>query len=94
MSGPPKSIWIMVHESQSGAEHSADKTASIGLPRPTVARYDLADPERDKADAEALRFLGNLLASFVRGTQDDDEEYRDAARRLRDLASRLEGGGQ
>lgn len=97
MSGPPKSVWLAVHPSpwystyahasQSGAEYAADKTASYGTPRPAVARYDLADPERDAREAEAIdRVLG--MMRYQSRVADDDQCAIDRVFALRD---RLKG---
>ena len=105
MSGPPKSIWLMVHESpwysthahesQSGAEYSADKTASVGLPRPTVVRYDLADAERDKRDADAIDVI--LDATRPQTTEALNAfliRLGAARKRLEALRDRLRGGAR
>lgn len=93
MSGPPKSIWLMVHESQSGDEYSADKAASVGLPRP--ARYDLADAERDKRDADAIDVI--LDATRPQTTEALNAfliRLGAARKRLEALRDRLRGGAR
>lgn len=104
LSDLPKSVWFAVrpHEvpsyaftSINTAEYAADRLQARDGSRADVVRYDLADPERDRADADAIDFILNAKTPY------DSREVaaflyarHEARKRLEALRDRLRGGGK
>jgi|SRR5690606_7716182 len=104
LSDLPKSVWFAVrpHEVPSyaftsvhSAGHAADRLQARDGSRADVVRYDLADAERDKRDADAIDFILNATRPQTTEALNAYLIRRAAARkRLEALRDRLRGGAK